>query len=329
MPIYEDQDADLSLFNGLTVAVLGFGAQGSAHARNLRDSGVNVIIGQREQSPGFERARSAGFTPVTVGEAAERADLIIMGLPDESAAKIYREEIAADVAPGTALGFVHGFNVTFGYIDPPAECDVIMISPKGPGSLVRSTYEQGIGVPALLAIHRDASGNAKQLALAWAKGIGATRAGVFETTFRAETVGDLFGEQVVLCGGMTALMQAAFDVLVEAGFEPHIAYFECIHEMKQIADLVYERGISRMREMISNTAEYGDLTRGPRVIDEHVRQRLREILAEIESGAFAREWMNEQMTGRKQFTELFEAGWKHPSESVGEMLRAHMPWLNT
>ncbi len=327
MRVFEEKDAELAPLAGKTVAVLGFGAQGAAHALNLRDSGVRVVVGQRGGSPGFARAETAGFAPVAVDAAVRAGDLIVFGLPDEVAAEVYAQQVAPQLAPGKALGFIHGFNITFGQIAPPAECDVVMVSPKGPGSLVRSTYERGIGVPALLAVHRDATGVALPLALAWAKGIGATRAGVFETTFREETVCDLFGEQAVLCGGMSALMRAAYEVLVEAGYEPRVAYFECIHEMKQIADLVYERGVSAMREQISNTAEYGDLTRGPRVIDEAVRRTMQGMLREIESGAFAAEWMAERAAGLAKFRALFESGRGHSSEAVGSELRRRMPWL--
>ena len=320
-------EADAALLKDRTIGVMGYGSQGAAQALNLRDSGLQVLVAQRPGSPNHERAYGDGFEIGSLAGVAARSEVIIMALPDESAAELYRRQIAPQLRPGCALGFLHGFNITFGLIEPTADTDVIMVSPKGPGSLVRSTYRQGVGVPALWSVHQDASGRARDLALAWAAGIGATRAAVFETTFRAETVADLFGEQVVLCGGMSALMLAAYETLIEAGYDPHVAYFECIHEMKQIADLIYERGISRMREQISNTAEYGDLTRGPRLIDDHVRDTMRRLLAEIESGQFAREWMAEKQAGLKQLQALFDAGRAHPSEAVGARLRQHMPWL--
>lgn len=325
--VYGEADTDLGVLRNKTVGVLGYGAQGAAHALNLRDSGFDVLVAQRPGSRNHGRALADGFEPGQLADVAAQCDLVIMGLPDEAAADQYHEHIAGNVRPGCALGFLHGFNITFKFIEPPDGVDVIMISPKGPGSLVRSTYMEGIGVPALMAVHEDASGRARDIALAWAAGIGATRAGVFETTFRTETCADLFGEQVVLCGGMSALMLAAYETLTTAGYEPEVAYFECVHEMKQIADLIYEHGISRMREQISNTAEYGDLTRGPRLIDARTRETMRILLAEIESGQFAREWMEENRSGLKRFKTLFEVGRRHDSESTGKRLRQHMPWL--
>ncbi len=309
------------------MGVLGYGSQGSAHALTLRDSGVKVVVGQRAGSASYERAQAEGFEIGPLAEITGRSDVVIMALPDESAADLFAEQVGPNLREGATLGFLHGFNITFGLIEPPAGVDVVMISPKGPGSLVRGTYVEGVGVPALMCVHRDATGRAKETALAWAAGIGATRAAVFETSFRAETVADLFGEQTVLCGGMSALMTTAFDTLVEAGYDPELAYFECIHEAKQIADLVYERGISAMREQISNTAEWGDLTRGPRVVGAAVREKMRALLGEIESGAFATEWVAERRGGLKRLRELFEAGRRHPSEAVGEKLREFMPWL--
>jgi ketol-acid reductoisomerase len=329
MRVYTRADADLEPLLDRTVGIMGYGAQGSAHARNLRDSGVRVLVAQREGSPNYRRAVEDGFEPGPLAEVAAAGEVIIMALPDESAVELYRRHVAQALRPGNVLGFMHGFNITFGYIEPPEGVDVVMVSPKGPGSLVRSSFQEGIGVPALMSVHRDASGQARDTALAWAAGIGATRAAVFETTFRAETIADLFGEQVVLCGGMSALMLAAYETLTDAGYEPEVAYFECIHEMKQIADLVYRHGISRMREQISNTAEYGDLTRGPRLIDSHVRERMRELLAEIESGRFAHEWMEERQSGMKRFKALFEAGQTHQSETVGARLRDYMAWLGS
>ncbi|UCG34565.1 MAG: ketol-acid reductoisomerase [Phycisphaerales bacterium] len=327
MRTYGEADADVSALKNKTVGVLGYGAQGTAHALNLRDSGIDVLVAQRPGSPNHDRALADGFQPGSLADVAARSDLVIMGLPDESAAELYEEYIAGGLRSGCALGFLHGFNITFKFIEPPDNVDVVMISPKGPGSLVRSTYRETIGVPALMAVHQDATGRARDIALAWAAGIGATRAGVFETSFRTETCADLFGEQVVLCGGMSALMLAAYEMLTTAGYEPEVAYFECIHEMKQIADLIYEHGISHMREQISNTAEYGDLTRGPRLIDTRTRETMRILLAEIESGQFAREWMEENRSGLKCFKTLFELGAGHDSEPVGSRLRQHMPWL--
>lgn len=327
MRVYGASEASLEPLRGRSIGVLGYGSQGSAHALNLRDSGMAVRVGQRRGSARFERAQADGFEVGTLSEVASGSDVVIMALPDESAADLYREHVGPCLRDGAALGFLHGFNITFGLIEPAAGIDTIMISPKGPGSLVRSTYVEGLGVPALMCIHRDATGRGREIALSWAAGIGATRAGVFETTFQAETVADLFGEQAVLCGGMSALMIAAFDTLVEAGYDAELAYFECIHEAKQIADLVYERGISAMREQISNTAEYGDLTRGPRLVDGAVREKMRKLLGEIESGEFAREWVAEQSGGLKRLGALFEAGRGHASEAAGERLRGFMPWL--
>jgi ketol-acid reductoisomerase len=310
----------------MRVAIIGYGNQGRAHALNLRDSGVNVIVGQR---PGksADRGKDDGFEPQPVREAAAAANLIILTLPDESASEIYATHIAPTVRPVQTLGFVHGFNIRFGYIKPPADVDVVMVAPKGPGTLLRSLYLKGQGLPALLAIHQDASGKAKSTALAWAAGIGSTRAGVVETTFASETETDLFGEQVVLCGGLTALTKAAFETLVEAGYEPEFAYLECVHELKQIVDLLYERGLSGMRDAISNTAEYGDLTRGPKVIGSAVREEMKRILAEVRDGTFASEWINEYRTGGKQFTQFHDADVDSLYERAGRNVRALMPWL--
>lgn len=324
LTIYREADADVTFLRGKVVAVVGYGNQGRAHALNLRDSGVKVFIGQR---PGksLERAVSDGFRPMAVGETAESADLIIVSLPDESASDIYLREIKPALHSGQTLGFVHGFNIRFGFITPPADVDVIMVAPKGPGTLLRSSYEQGRGIPALMAIHQDSSGRAKKTALAWAAGIGCARAAVLETTFAEETETDLFGEQAVLCGGLSALCKAAFETLVQAGYTPEFAYLECVHELKQIADLLYTRGLSGMRDAISNTAEYGDLTRGPRIIDQHVRESMRRVLGEIRSGAFAKEWISEHRAGGKTFDRLHDADMDTAFEKAAATVRSWMP----
>jgi ketol-acid reductoisomerase len=308
------------------VAIIGYGNQGRAHALNLRDSGINVIIGQR---PGksFNAARAEGFEPVPVASAAGDGDLIILTLPDESASATFSAELASTLRPGQTLGFVHGFNIRFGFITPPKDVDVIMIAPKGPGSLLRSLYVAGKGLPALMAVHQDASGRAKETALAWAAGIGSTRAAVIETTFAEEAETDLFGEQVVLCGGVTALCKAAFAALVDAGYQPEFAYLECVHELKQIVDLMYERGLTGMRDRISNTAEYGDLTRGPRVIGDAARSQMQRILDEVRSGGFAREWIAEHRSGGANFKKLHDADLDTLFERAGQTVRSWMPWL--
>lgn len=326
LTIYRQADADMSPLAGKTVAVLGYGNQGRAHALNLRDSGIPLVIGQR-QGKSADRAQADGFTPLSLRAAAAAGDLLILSLPDEWAASIYTEELAAAVAPGKTLGFVHGFNIHYGFIAPPPTVDVIMIAPKGPGTLLRSMYVDGRGIPALLALHQDATGRARATALAWAAAIGCTRAAVVETTFASETETDLFGEQVVLCGGITALTKAAFETLVAAGYEPEFAYLECVHELKQIADLLYARGLTGMREAISNTAEYGDLTRGPRIVSEEVRQEMRRILDEVRSGAFAREWIEECRAGGQRFRRLHQADADTAYEAAGETVRSWMPWL--
>jgi len=323
------REGDVSGYNldGQTVAILGYGNQGRAHALNLRDSGVKVIVGQR---PGksLERAQEDGFAISPVSQAAQRACLLILALPDESAGDIYNLEIAPYVGRGQTLGFVHGFNIRFGFIVPPPEVDVVMVAPKGPGTLLRSLYIEGKGLPALLALAQDASGKARQTAMAWAAAIGSLRAAVVETTFAVETETDLFGEQVVLCGGLTALTKAAFETLVEAGYEPEFAYLECVHELKQVADLLYARGLTGMREAISNTAEYGDHTRGPRVVSDPVRKEMRRILQEIRSGAFAEEWIKEARVGAVRMREMREADRLSPYEKAGMVVRSLMPWLN-
>jgi len=325
--MYYDNDADLGLIKGKTVAVIGFGSQGHAHAQNLRDSGVEVVVSDLPGTPNAERAQKAGFDVLSAADAAERGDLIIMLVPDDVQARLYRSDVAGELKAGKVLMFAHGFNIHFNQIVPPKDVDVIMVAPKGPGHLVRRQYEEGKGVPSLIAVFQDASGKAKELALAYAKGIGATRAGVIETSFSEETETDLFGEQAVLCGGVTELIMAGFDTLCEAGYQPEIAYFECLHELKLIVDLIWEKGISGMRYSISDTAEYGDLTRGPVVIDEDTRDRMRRMLADIRTGAFAREWILENQAGRPVFNALQRQGKEHPIEVVGKKLRGMMSWI--
>ena len=325
--IYYDKDADLGRLEGRTVAVMGYGSQGHAHAQNLRSSGVDVVVGLRKDSPSWAKAESAGLRVLQPSEAAREADIVMMTLPDESMGAIYREHVEPNLKPGDYLAVAHGFNIHFGVIRPPAAVNVFMVAPKGPGHTVRAHYEQGRGVPSLVAVHQDPSGDALQIALAYAKGIGAGRAGIIETSFREETETDLFGEQTVLCGGLTALMQAGYETLVEAGYAPEMAYFETIHEVKLIVDLIYEGGVANMRYSVSNTAEYGDLTRGPRVIDAGVRARMREILDEIQSGRFAKEFILENQAGALSFQALRKRGTAHPMEEVGARLRELMPWL--
>ncbi|MFQ5495951.1 MAG: ketol-acid reductoisomerase [Phycisphaerae bacterium] len=327
MTIYRESDADLSTLKKLRVSVIGYGNQGHAHARNLRDTGIQVTVGQRP-GRGADRATDDGFHPIPIAEAVDTADLLILTLPDESAADIYTDHIGPNLRPGRTLGFVHGFNIRYGFITPPDNVDVIMVAPKGPGTLLRSLYVEGKGLPALLAVHQDPTGHAKQTALAWAAGIGATRAAVVETTFAAETETDLFGEQAVLCGGLTALTKAAFETLVEAGYEPELAYLECVHELKQIVDLLYNSGLSAMRDRISNTAEYGDLTRGPRVIGDEARQAMKRLLKEVQDGTFAREWIAEHRAGGRNFRRLHDADVDSPYERAAAAVRALMPWLN-
>jgi ketol-acid reductoisomerase len=325
--IYYDKDADLGRLEGKTVAVIGYGSQGHAHAQNLRSSGVDVVVGLRKDSASCAKAEAAGLRVLQPSEAAREARIIMMTLPDESMGAIYREHIEPNLKPGDYLAVAHGFNIHFGVIRPPANVNVFMVAPKGPGHTVRAHYEQGRGVPALVAVHQDPSGDTLQVALAYAKGIGAGRAGIIETNFREETETDLFGEQTVLCGGLTALMQAGYETLVEAGYSPEMAYFETIHEVKLIVDLIYEGGIANMRYSVSNTAEFGDLTRGPRVIDAGVKARMREILDEIQKGEFAREFMLENQAGALSFQALRKRGAAHPMEAVGARLRELMPWL--
>lgn len=326
--MFYDNDADLSLLQGKTIAVIGYGSQGHAQAQNMRDSGLKVIIGQRPGGPNYDLAKSHGFEPVSAKEAAEQADVIQILLPDEKQAAVYEQEILPGLKANKALVFSHGFNIHFGTITPPKDVDVYMVAPKGPGHLVRRVFVEGGGVPGLIAIHQDASGKARDIALAHSKGVGATRAGVLETTFREETETDLFGEQVVLCGGLTELIKGGFETLVEAGYAPEIAYFECLHEVKLIVDLIYEKGIGNMRYSISDTAEYGDLTRGPRIINDDVRKEMKKILGEIQRGEFARDWILENQAGRPSFKALRRRGAEHQIEQVGEKLRGMMTWLN-
>jgi len=326
--MYYEQDANLQhIQQNKTIAVIGFGNQGAAQSKNMRDSGLTVIISDVKGSTQWKQAEADGFSVMTTSEAAAKADVIQVLVPDQYQADVYSQDIKEHMTSGKALVFSHGFNIHFGQIVPPPDIDVYMVAPKGPGHLVRETYEQGRGVPALIAIHQDATGKAKDLALAHAKGIGATRAGVLETTFAEETETDLFGEQAVLCGGLSELIKAGFETLVEAGYQPEIAYFECLHEVKLITDLIYSKGITGMRQAISDTAEYGDLTRGSRVINEDVRDEMREILAEIQSGEFAREWILENKANRPVFNALRRMQKEHLIEQVGAKIRGMMSWL--
>jgi ketol-acid reductoisomerase len=327
MKVYYDKDADLSLVKGKKVTIVGYGSQGHAHANNLNDSGVKVTVGLRKDGGSWSKARNAKLAVKEVAEAVKGADLVMILLPDEHHAQVYREEIEPNIKKGAALAFAHGFNIHFGQIEPRADLDVIMIAPKGPGHLVRSTYTQGGGVPSLIAVHRDATGKARDLALSYACAIGAGRAGVIETSFREETETDLFGEQAVLCGGCSALVQAGFETLVEAGYAPEMAYFECLHELKLIVDLMYEGGIANMRYSISNTAEYGDFTRGPRIITEGTKDEMRRILKEIQAGEFAKEFILENRAGAPKLKAMRRLGKAHPIEVVGEKLRDMMPWI--
>jgi len=325
--IYYAEDADPALIRGKSVAVIGYGSQGHGHALNLKDSGVDVVVGLREGSSSIDKATSQGLKVLPIAEAAAAADVVMLLAPDTEQKAIYDEHVAAHMTSGKALAFAHGFNVRFGRITAPEGVDVIMVAPKGPGHLVRRTYTEGGGVPALIAVEQDATGQAKDVALSYADAIGATRAGVIETSFPEETETDLFGEQVVLCGGLTSLVQAGFDTLVEAGYAPEMAYFECLHEVKLIVDLMYEEGIAGMRYSISDTAEYGDVTRGPRIITDDTRAEMRSILDEIRSGQFADEWIAESEAGRQNFNRLRQEGKDHAIELVGSRLRAMMPWI--
>ncbi|PIQ88810.1 MAG: ketol-acid reductoisomerase [Candidatus Omnitrophica bacterium CG11_big_fil_rev_8_21_14_0_20_42_13] len=328
LKIYYDNDADLNLLKDKTVAIIGYGIQGRGQSLCLRDSGINVVVSELSGTQNFKQAEEDGFSPVSAQEAAIKADIIQVLTQDHLQAKVYNESIKPYLKKGKVLVFSHGFNIRFKQIKPPKKVDVIMVAPKGPGALVRRMYEEDKGVPCLLAIHQDASGNAKAVALAYAKAIKGTKAGVIETTFDEETETDLFGEQAVLCGGVTELIKAGFDTLIEAGYQPEIAYFEVLHELKLITDLIQETGISGMRRRVSNTACYGDLTRGPRIITQKTRKEMQKMLREIKNGKFAREWINENEQGRPLFNKLMEEGDKHPIEEVGKRLREMMPWIN-
>ncbi|GBD03707.1 Ketol-acid reductoisomerase (NAD(+)) [bacterium HR19] len=325
--IYYDSDADISHIKGKKIAIIGFGSQGYAHALNLKDSGMNVVVGLRKGGKSWELAQKIGIETMEVEDASRWADIIMILIPDEEQPEVYEKKIKDGLSEGKYLAFAHGFNIHFKQIVPPEYVNVFMVAPKGPGKLVREEFLKGRGVPALLAVYQDPSGDTKSVALAYAKGIGATRAGVIETTFKDETETDLFGEQVVLCGGLTSLMRSAFETLVSAGYPPELAYFECIHEMKLIVDLIYEGGFKMMRKYISNTAKYGDLTRGPRIIDEKVKEKMKKILQEIQSGKFAKEWILENMAGRPVFNAMLQEWENIEAEKVGEKLRKMMPWL--
>jgi ketol-acid reductoisomerase len=325
--IYYDKDASLDLITGKTIGIIGYGSQGHAHAQNLRDSGCQVIVAEVERSEGWKAAQSAGFKPFSATEVAEKADIIAMLAPDNLHLQIYHESIEKKLSRGKTLMFAHGFNIHYSQIVPPADIDVTMIAPKCPGHMLRQLYTEGSGAPALVAVHQDASGKAKDIALAYAKGIGCARAGVLETTFAEETETDLFGEQTVLCGGVSSLVKAGFETLVEAGYQPEIAYFECFHELKLIVDLMYQGGLNYMRYSVSDTAEYGDYTRGPRIIDDLTKDEMRQILAEIQDGSFAKEWILENQAGRPSFNALKQIEAEHPIEIVGKELRDMMPWL--
>ncbi len=327
MKVYYEQDADLSLLQGKTVAIIGYGSQGHAHAQNLKDSGVNVIIGQRPGGKNYELAKEHGFEPMSASEAAAKADCIMILIPDQHQAALYKNDILPNLKAGKTLFFAHGFNIHYCQIEPPADVDVVMVAPKGPGHLVRRVFTEGGGVPCLVAVHQDASGKALQTALAYAKGIGGARSGVIETTFAEETETDLFGEQVVLCGGLSALIQAGFETLVEAGYKPEMAYFECLHEVKLIVDLIYEGGLAKMRYSISDTAEYGDYSRGPRIITEETKKEMKKILTEIQDGSFAKEFILENQSGCAHFKAVRRRQAAHPVEQVGAKLRDMMSWL--
>ncbi len=328
MKVYHDEDLNLSIIKGKKVTIIGYGSQGFAHSNNLKDSGVDVVVGLRKGGSSWKKAEAAGLRVMEVEDAVKYADVVMILVPDEVQKALYEKSIGPNLEDGMYLGFAHGFNIHYGQIVPPSSVNVFMVAPKSPGHLVRSQFEKGQGVPMLIAVHQDPSGNTKDLALSYAGAIGGGRAGILETTFKDETETDLFGEQCVLCGGVTSLVKAGFEVLVEAGYPPEMAYFECLHELKLIVDLIYEGGITNMRYSVSNTAQYGDLTRGPRVIDESVKERMRQILKEVQDGSFAKEWIMENMCGRPVFNALTKKDEEHLIEKVGEELRAMMPWLS-
>ena len=329
LKIYYEKDAPIDALKDKKVAVIGYGSQGHAHSLNLRDSGIEVAVAELEGTDNYKLAREHGFEPSDIKTAMDGAALVIVTVPDEVQAEVYSDQIAPNLTAGQTLGFCHGFNIHFKYIVPPRDVNVVMIAPKGPGHLVRSEFVKGGGVPNLVAVEQDATGDAKQIALAWANGSGGARAGVIETTYREETETDLFGEQCVLCGGLTALIKAGFETLVEAGYQPQIAYFECLHEVKLIVDLMYQGGLSYMRYSISNTAEYGDLTRGPRIITEQTKAEMKKILSEITSGEFAKEWVNEYRSGSKKFKQLYQKDHDCHLETVGRELRKMMKWIES
>jgi ketol-acid reductoisomerase len=327
MKVYYDDDASLDSLLNKNIAVLGFGSQGHAHSLNLKESGLNVCVGLRKGSSRWEKAEAAGLTVKTIPEAAAWADVVMVLLPDQNQKEVYEKDIAPNLKPGDTLVFAHGFNIHYKQIVPPADINVMMIAPKSPGHLVRRTFLEGSGTPCLIAVHQDPSGQTKEMALAWAKGIGGTRAGVIETNFKDETETDLFGEQAVLCGGSAELIKAGFETLVEAGYPPELAYFECMHEMKLIVDLYYEGGLTRMNYSVSDTAEYGGMTRGSRIITQETRKEMKKILQEVQSGEFAREWLNEYQSGQKNMEKLRKENSEHPIEAVGSRLRSMMSWL--
>jgi ketol-acid reductoisomerase len=328
MNIYYDKDANSELLGDKQIAIIGYGSQGFAQANNLKDSGCNVTVGLRMESASWSKAEQAGLKVLPVAQAAAEADIVMMLVPDELAPDIYAHELAESITPGKYLAFSHGFSIHYKFIEPPADANVFMVAPKGPGHLVRHEYKRGAGVPCLLAVNQDPTGDTKAIGLAYASAIGGGRAGIIETTFREETETDLFGEQAVLCGGLTSLIKAGFETLTEAGYSPEMAYFECLHEMKLIVDLVYEGGISEMRYSISNTAQYGDMTRGPVVVNDETKRRMQALLADIQSGEFAHDWMKEARNGRRRFQQLDEEAREHQIERVGTRLRGMMPWLS-
>ncbi|MEM9455087.1 MAG: ketol-acid reductoisomerase [Myxococcota bacterium] len=327
MQMFFGDDVDGSVFEGRRVAVVGYGSQGRAHALNLRDSGVDTVVGLRPEGSSWRQAQEDGWSPMTPADAVAEADLVAMLIPDMAQPAVFEEVVASRLRPGAALLFAHGFNVHYDQINAPDHCDVLLVAPKGPGDLVRRQYTEGRGVPCLLAVEQDATGKGQARALAYADGIGGTRAGVLQTTFAEETETDLFGEQAVLCGGASELVVRGFETLVEAGYQPEVAYFECLHELKLIVDLLHEGGLAKMHQFVSETAKYGDLTRGHRVVDDSASQRMREVLQEVRDGTFAREWIQENRTGKPQYNRLLAQDLEHPIESVGRRLRARMPWL--